>query len=165
MAQPKLNPDGSPTKALDDLRKRKIRERPDRGQITPHFHLNEFHTKDARGSAVPVSSWPALIRLCKNYLEPMRAKFGVCTVISGYRHRAYNNAISGAATNSQHIYDETPGSVAADTRYERGSSKQWVAHAKTLRTGLGSGGGIGRYDRDNFIHIDNRTASADWQGN
>lgn len=165
MAALKLNPDGSPTKALDDFRKRKIRERPDKGQITPHFHLNEFHTKDARGSAVPVSSWPAIIRLCEEYLEPMRVKFGTCTVISGYRHRAYNSAISGAATNSQHIYDETPGSVAADTRYERGNSKQWVAHAKTLRTGLGNNGGIGRYDRDGFIHIDNRPTAADWQGN
>jgi peptidase M15-like protein len=165
MAQLSLNKDGSPTKALDDFRKRKIRERADKGQITPHFHLNEFHTKDARGSAVPVSSWPAVIRLCKDYLEPMRAKFGACTVISGYRHRAYNNALSGAALNSQHIYDETPVSVAADTRYPRGSSREWVAHAKRLRTQLGNKGGIGRYDRDGFIHIDNRPSAADWHPN
>lgn len=165
MAQLSLNPDGSPTKALDDFRKRKIRERADKGQITPHFHLNEFHTKDARGSAVPVSSWPAVIRLCKDYLEPMRAKFGVCTVISGYRHRAYNSKLSGAAVNSQHIYDETPASVAADTRYPRGSPQEWVAHAKKLRTQLGNKGGIGRYDRDGFIHIDNRPSAFDWHPN
>lgn len=165
MARPRLNPDGSPSKALDDARKRKIRERPDKGQITPHFHLNEFHTKDLRGSAVPVNSWPALIRLCEDYLEPMRAKFGRCVVISGYRHRAYNNTLSGAATNSQHIYDETPTSVAADTRYDRGTPAEWVRHAKRLRTGLGGKGGIGRYDRDGFIHIDNRAFAADWQGN
>lgn len=165
MAQLSLNPDGSPTKALDDFRKRKIRERADKGQITPHFHLNEFHTKDARGSAVPVSSWPAVIRLCKDYLEPMRAKFGVCTVISGYRHRAYNSTLSGAAVNSQHIYDETPAYVAADTRYPRGSPQEWVAHAKKLRTQLGNKGGIGRYDRDGFIHIDNRPSAFDWHPN
>lgn len=160
-----LNPDGSPTKALDDLRKRKIRERPDRGQIAPHFHLNEFHTHDARGSAVPVKSWDSIIRLCEDYLEPMRAKFGVCTVLSGYRHRAYNNTLPGAALNSQHIYDETPSSVAADTRYDRGSPKEWVAHAQRLRTQLGGKGGIGRYDRDGFIHIDNRPSAADWHPN
>ena len=165
MAELSLNPDGSPTKALDDFRKRKIREREDKGQITPHFHLNEFHTKDARGSAVPVKSWAAVIRLCQDYLEPMRKKFGTCTVISGYRHRAYNNTLPGAALNSQHIYDETPESVAADTRYERGSVKDWVAHAKTLRAGLGNKGGIGQYDRDGFIHIDNRSFSADWHPN
>jgi hypothetical protein len=163
MAQ--LNPDGSPSKALDDLRKRKIRARPDKGQITPNFHLNEFRTKDARGSAVPVSSWPAIIRLCKDYLEPMRRKFGACTIVSGYRHRAYNNMIPGAAANSQHIYDETPDSVAADARFATGDSKQWVAHAKTLRAGLANKGGIGRYDRDRFVHIDNRPSSGDWQGN
>jgi Peptidase M15 len=161
----KLNPDGSPTKALDDFRKRKIRERPDRGQITPHFHLNEFHTKDARGSAVPVSSWPAVIRLCKDYLEPMRAKFGTCMILSGYRHRLYNTQIGGTALNSQHIYDETPDSVAADTRYPRGSPQEWVAHAKKLRAQLGNKGGIGGYDRSGFIHIDNRGFKADWPGN
>jgi hypothetical protein len=165
MAQPGLNPDGSPTKALDDRRKRKIRERADGGQITPHFHLNELHTHDARGSAVPVKSWPAVIRLCDDYLEPMRAKFGVCTVLSGYRHRAYNNTLPGAALNSQHIYDETPGSVAADTRYERGSPQEWVAQAQRLRTQLGNKGGIGRYDRDGFVHIDNRPSAADWHPN
>jgi Peptidase M15 len=158
-----LNPDGSPTKVLDDFRKRKIREREDHGQVTPHFHLNEFHTKDARGSAVPVSSWDAVIRLCEDYLEPMRAKFGKCMVLSGYRHRVYNDSIGGAR-HSQHIYDETPGSVAADTRYERGTSQQWVAEAKRLRTQLGKGG-IGRYDQSGFIHIDNREGKVDWQGN
>jgi hypothetical protein len=132
VAQLSLNPDGSPTKALDDFRKRKIRERADKGQITPHFNLKEFHTKDARGSAVPVRSWGAITSLCEDYLEPMRKKFGTCTVLSGYRHRAYNSTLQGAVVNSQHIYDETPNSVAADTRYERGSPKEWVAHAKTL---------------------------------
>ena len=137
MAQRALNPDGSPSDELDDFRKQKILEREDKGQITPHFHLNEFRTNDARGSAVPVKSWDASIRLCEGYLEPMREKFGACKVVSGYRHRAYNDRISGAAVNSQHIYDETPGCVAADTRYERGGSAEWVAYAKTLREQLG----------------------------
>ena len=162
--RPKLNSDGSPSKALDDVRKRKIREREDKGQVTRHFHLNEFHTKDTRGSAVPIDSWRALTRLCKDYLEPMRREFGACTIISGYRHRAYNNSIPNAATNSQHIYDESPNSVAADVRFDRGGPKAWTEHAKKLRTKLDDHGGIGRYDRHNFVHIDNRTSSADWEG-
>jgi uncharacterized protein YcbK (DUF882 family) len=88
----------------------------------------------------------------------------VCEVISGYRHRPYNAQIGGAP-NSQHIYDETPGSVAADTRYPQGSSQQWVAHARRLRAQAGNKGGIGRYDNSGFIHIDNRGSAADWQGN
>lgn len=164
MASLSLNPDGSPTKALDDFRKRKIREREDKGQITPHFHLNEFHTKDTRGSAVPVDSWAAVIRLCEDYLEPMREKFGICTVLSGYRHRVYNAQVGGVL-HSQHIYDDTPGSVAADTRYERGTPAQWVAHAKRLRAQLHNEGGIGRYDVSDFVHLDNRRKTADWQGN
>jgi hypothetical protein len=43
--------------------------------------------------------------------------------------------------------------------------KEWVAHAKRLRTGLGNKGGIGQYDRDGFIHIDNRPFAADWHPN
>ncbi|MGH3093287.1 MAG: D-Ala-D-Ala carboxypeptidase family metallohydrolase [Gaiellaceae bacterium] len=164
MARPRLNPDGSPSKALDDFRKRRIRGREDKGQITPHFHLNEFHTKDARGSAVPVKSFRGLERLCTDYLEPMREKFGTCIVISGYRHRAYNNAIPGAAPNSQHIYDETPRSVAADVRFDQGGPQEWQAEAKRLRTQLGNKGGIGRYDRHDFIHVDNRPSAADWEG-
>lgn len=75
------------------------------------------------------------------------------------------HTLPGAALNSQHIYDETPASVAADTRYERGSPREWVTQAKKFRIQLGNKGGIGRYDRDGFVHIDNRPSAADWHPN
>lgn len=158
-----LNPDGSPNAALNKYRRNQILRRKDKGQITKHFNLLEFTCHD--GSYVPVRAWGAIERLCKNFLEPMRAKFGACIVLSGYRHRAYNYAIGGAM-HSQHIYDQSPESIAADTRYARGNPKQWRDYARTLRTSKNGGkGGIGTYMRSNFIHLDNRSYKADWTGN
>ena len=105
---------------------------------------------------------PALIELCQDGLEPMRAKFGVCTVLSGYRPRAYNESIGGAK-HSFHIYDERPQAPAADTMYATGSPKEWAKYARKL---LGrKRGGVGRYDRSGFMHCDERGYRADWQGN
>jgi hypothetical protein len=60
-------------------------------------------------------------------------------------------------------------SVGPRTRAIRGTSvaapQEWVARAKRLRTQLGNKGGIGRYDRDGFVHIDNRPSAADWHPN
>ena len=46
-----------------------------------------------------------MVKLCNTYLEPMRKKFGVARVLSGYRHELYNRLIGGAR-HSQHIYEE-----------------------------------------------------------
>ena len=54
------------------------------------------------------------------FLEPIRAKFGPCLVLSGYRHTLYNAAIGGAR-QSQHIYEDGFESVAADIRFGKGS--------------------------------------------
>ena len=93
----------------------------------------------------------------------MRAKFGACTVLSGYRHRAYNRAIGGAMY-SQHIYDVTPDTVAADLRFVKGAPKNWAAYAKTLRAKYKKGGGVGIYIASDFVHVDNRHYNADWSG-
>ena len=155
------NADGSPNRALNEYRKRAIAARKDKGQITPHFHLNEFRCHD--GSHVPQRSQEAVKRLCRDFLEPMRARFGPCVVLSGYRHRAYNASIGGAR-HSQHIYDETPESVASDLRFARGTPKQWAAYAKGLRKKYGKGGGVGTYIRAGFVHCDTRPYNADWSG-
>ncbi len=156
-----LNPDGSPNAALNAYRRKAIEARKDKGQITRNFNLREFSCHD--GSFVPQRAHSAIDRLATAYLEPMRAKFGACTVLSGYRHREYNRRIGGALY-SQHIYDLSPESVAADVRFARGNPKQWSAYAKELRAKYKKGGGIGTYIRGSFTHIDNRTYSADWSG-
>jgi hypothetical protein len=127
-----------------------------RGQITPHFKLEEFHCHD--GTHVPSAALPGLLRLCREVLEPLRAKFGVCRVNSGYRTAAYNKKIGGAP-NSQHIYDIEPASVAADVRLASGTPAQWAAEADRLLAGRG---GVGRYS--SFVHVDNRPNRARWVG-
>ena len=97
-----------------------------------------------------------MVKLCQVYLEPMRTKFGTCYVLSGYRHELYNRAIGGAR-HSQHIYEQSFESVAADLRFARGTPAQWAAEAKRIRTAKAGGkGGVGRYDRSGFVHVDNR---------
>src|SRR5918994_5667198 len=72
-------------------------------QVTPHFRVAEFDCHDGR--AVPVGAHDALLRLCEQYLEKMRTRFGPAHVLTGYRPRDYNERIDGAK-KSIHIYDE-----------------------------------------------------------
>lgn len=126
----------------------------DVGRLTAHFHIREFACKDGRH--VPKIAVPALLLLCKHYLEPMRAEFGPGTVMSGYRPADYNAEIGGAS-QSQHIYELTPSSVAADLIFARGRAGDWYAKAVAL-----GAGGAGRYS--SFVHLDNRPGRARWSG-
>lgn len=132
------------------------------GQLTPHFHVSEFHCHD--GSYVPIAARDALVALCKIFLEPMRSKYGECTVLSGYRNVHYNASIGGAR-HSQHIYEETYESVAADVRFAEGSVQHWDNEATAIRATKRKGkGGIGSYLILGFLHVDNRNYKADWSG-
>lgn len=131
--------------------------------VSKNFRADEFYTHD--GTPIPVLAIPGLKALCKDFLEPMRKRFGACTVLSGYRHRWYNTNVVHGVLNSQHIWDESPESVAADLRFAKGSPAEWAAYAGTLRKKGSRGGGIGRYDRSGFVHVDSRKYVADWLGN
>ena len=126
------------------------------GQISPNFHIREFACKDGR--QVPAIAVPAVTRLCQKFLEPMRANFGPCHVMSGYRPRDYNARIGGAKF-SQHVYEDTPESVAADLIFRLGNPALWAAFADSLGVG-----GVGRYDRSGFVHVDSRPNRARWSG-
>lgn len=125
----------------------------DPSQLTPHFHLSEFNCKD--GTSVPKSAVPALRRLATDVLEPLRERFGPCTIMSGYRHAAYNKRIGGA-TFSQHIYDLHPSTVAADVVLKSGRPSEWADAAEPLLLA----GGLGRYP--SFVHVDNRGTKTRW---
>ena len=126
---------------------------PDR--LTPHFRLAEFACRD--GTPVPASAQDAVRALCELYLEPLRRRFGVCTVVSGYRHRRYNDAVGGVG-RSMHVYDEHPLEVAADVRFARGTPSDWAAAADRLGVA-----GLGRYE--SWIHVDTRRSGrARWTG-
>lgn len=140
--------------ARDDKNETPAAPAPNPGQLTAHFHVREFACKDGRQA--PVFSYPALRRLCTSYLEPMRATFGPCLVMSGYRPADYNARIGGARF-SQHIYELTPDSVAADLIFRTGTPAQWAALADQL-----GAGGVGRYA--SFVHCDNRPVKARWNG-
>lgn len=144
-------------------------------RASDHFAIEEFACHD--GTPVPRAAHPAVKELCEHMLEPLRGKYGRCTVTSGYRHRAYNISIGGAES-SQHIYDLDPRSVAADVKFERGTPAQWArsarwrfrfkrrwngtAEAWRFRR-LGRRGGVGQYDAQGFIHVDSGPRR-DWRG-
>jgi len=133
-----------------------------RNKLTPHFVATEFYCHD--GSPCPTKARPAMVHLCTDSLEPMRKKFGEAQVLSGYRHVEYNASIGGAK-NSQHIYEYSYESVAADMRFAKGNPTQWAAEARKIRQSKRNGrGGVGFYPKAGFVHIDNRNYKADWSG-
>lgn len=134
-----------------------------RHRLSTHFVVEEFDCHD--GTKVSSREYAGLEYLCRQFLEPMRRKFGPCTVHSGFRTRAYNRRIGGA-NNSYHIYNIHDGNdQAADVSFRRGTPEQWGAYANAIRRKKRGGrGGIGIYRRSRFVHIDIRDYAASWRG-
>jgi uncharacterized protein YcbK (DUF882 family) len=134
-------------------------------RLSAHFTIEEFDCHD--GQKVPVRRHARYRRLCAAILEPMRARWGLATVVSGYRDPPYNARIGGA-TRSAHMCGDGGGlvAVAADVRFERGSPQDWGAHAdELLRERLPPGGGLGVYPGPGgWVHVDDRSYLARWTG-
>ena len=79
-------------------------------QLSRHFRLSEF-TRSATAIRYGIDNEPdvdsveALQNLCIHVLEPLRQRFGVIRVTSGYRCPELNNKIGGSPT-SQHLRGE-----------------------------------------------------------
>lgn len=136
-----------------------------RQRLTDHFRVEEFDCHD--GTHVPPECVGAYERLCAEILEPLRKRFGRCTVVSGYRPPGYNRRIGGAR-RSVHMCgraDGIPG-VAADVRFVTGTPRAWsIAAEPLLRRAYPPGGGLGVYDgHDGWIHVDTRDYLARWHG-
>ncbi len=79
-------------------------------QLSKHFKLKEFVRS---GTAImhgidntpPLYAVENLRALCENVLEPLRCRFGVLRITSGYRCQALNKAVGGVK-NSQHLMGE-----------------------------------------------------------
>lgn len=127
-------------------------------RVSPHFLLREFHCKD--GTPVPANAVPAVKRLAREVLEPLRAKFGRCRINSGFRTDAYNAKVGGVP-KSRHQYHEFPTEPAADLTFERGTVSEWATEAERI---LGNRGGIGTYPSQNFVHVDPRPTKSRWSG-
>lgn len=123
--------------------------------LSPHFRLREFHETQT-GAMPPTRVIPGLQALCAEVLEPLRARFGRCTVISGYRTRAHNVAVAGAP-HSYHLYEEVR-RPAADVWFARGTPAEWGREAEHLL----QHGGLGVYA--GHIHVDLRGFKARWTG-
>lgn len=79
-------------------------------RLSEHFTLREMCQS---GTAIRknINNTPdaktveRLRALCQNVLEPLRRRFGVIRITSGYRSEALNKAVGGVA-NSQHLRGE-----------------------------------------------------------
>lgn len=106
-------------------------------QITEHFKLHEFLTKNTKDTTTIINLNIIL------ELQRLRNLFGSAVGISSsYRFKEYNKSIKGA-TSSEHIKGN-----ALDTYPINGDIKGWLRcilkHKKT--------GGVGQYNT--FVHID-----------
>jgi hypothetical protein len=125
-------------------------------RLSRNFMLAEFHC--CRGhcamASVPSNAVPALRRLVREVLQPMRDRFGVCSVHSGYRNAAHNGHVEGE-DDSRHRYDVRSGEPAADVSFASGSVEEWARMARRrLRRHVADVGGVGRYPASRFVHID-----------
>ena len=114
-------------------------------QLSPHFRLREFASKDGSDKVLVDDDLVSL-------LEQIReAAGGAVTINSGYRSPAHNAAVGGVSS-SQHLYGR-----AADIVVE-GASPLLVGQIAEYY--LGRKGGIGVYQT--FTHVDTRGIRSRW---
>lgn len=123
--------------------------------LSKNFVLSEFHCCRGHcpGASVPSAAIPALRRLVTHVLQPMRERFGRCTVHSGYRNAQHNAHVGGVA-NSRHRYDVNPATPASDVSFASGNVEAWATEARQRLQTLGNIGGVGRYPNQGFVHVD-----------
>jgi hypothetical protein len=146
---------------LRAYRRRKLAKMFPNGKISAHFRYQEFACHD--GTPIPIRAVPGIQAHTRRYLEPLRAKFGPCHVLSGYRHERYNISIGGAK-DSQHDWDKHPQGTATDLTFARGTPSDWAREAMRIRNATGGTGGVGLYTHQGFLHLDSRPKRADWVG-
>lgn len=114
---------------------------------TENFKLSEFDCND--GTKVPAEYYGNVMSVMLN-LETLRRAAGgkKITITSGYRTKAYNDTITGAAVNSMHLV-----AGAADFVVEGLNPKQVVELIfELIDNGSMNRGGIGNYST--FTHYD-----------
>ncbi len=145
-----------------------LRRRFPNGKISAHFGYREFFCRD--GMPFPIRAANHLVWYATNVLEPLRAKFGACSISGPYRHYWYNRNVVHGATLSFHVWDRycdntVAGSeLATDLSFATGTPAEWAAEAEKILAKLGRGGGIGIYNASRFTHVDSRRVRARWTG-
>jgi uncharacterized protein YcbK (DUF882 family) len=131
--------------------------------LTAHFRLSEFDSRD--GALVPGAHEDSVRKWCEWIGEPLRARFGAVTILSGYRSYARNELVGGAPYSVHLLRTPLPDrglrssavAVAADVRCRRGSPASWALWFLDHRQahphlGRYHRGGLGIYD--SFVHLD-----------
>lgn len=101
-------------------------------QLSPHFSLAEMTR-----TSVHIDNTPSeqdrerLVRLCWDFLEPIRAQFGPLWVTSGYRSQALQTALTmrgrPTAKDSAHCYGCAADFVPSDPRVELDHVVGWLS--------------------------------------
>jgi uncharacterized protein YcbK (DUF882 family) len=121
-------------------------------QLSPHFTLGEFLHDQVTAPA------DATMRMCRHFavsiLEPLRARYGACVVVSGHRTPERNAEVGGARW-SWHVWEWHPGEMGVDVTFQRGQPSEWGEAAKQ-----GRAGGIGVYSA--HLHVDSRPGRVTW---
>ena len=115
-------------------------------RLAAHFTVSEFASKDGADEV-------KIDLLLVQHLETIRQHFGKpVTVNSGYRTPAHNAAVGGVK-DSYHVKG-----MAADIGVQGVKSKDVAQYAESLKIG-----GIGWYEKSNFVHIDTRSGCVRWK--
>lgn len=114
-------------------------------QLSPHFRLREFASKDGSDKVLVDD---ALVELLEQIRE---AAGGAVTINSAYRSPAHNAAVGGVSS-SQHLYGRAADIVVS------GASPLLVGQIAEYY--LDRRGGIGVYQT--FTHVDTRTIRSRW---
>lgn len=114
-------------------------------QLSPHFRLAEFASKDGADKVLVDDDLVSLLE------QTREAAGGAVTINSGYRSPAHNAAVGGVRS-SQHLYGR-----AADVVVE-GASPLLVGQIAEYY--LDRRGGIGVYQT--FAHVDTRSIRSRW---
>lgn len=122
--------------------------------LSRNFRLAEFQSPD--GTPMSTEHVEQLAKLCREYLQPLRDRFGATTVHSGFRSVAWNQRVGGAPL-SFHLEQRRRHGAAADVSCAAGSPRDWADFLEAIRCP-----GVGRYR--GHVHADNRHDVARWRG-
>ena len=126
----------------------KVYKRGDSTKLSANFRVREF---DCHGAGC--CSQTKVDEKLVEYLQKIRDHFGKpVNIESGYRCKAHNEMVSGAASKSKHM-----DGMAADIIIAGVDPLEVAKYAESIGVK-----GIGHYD--DFVHIDTRTSKSFWYG-